>query len=129
MKALAYGRVLGGGVSYGRGTPEKALAYGRVLVGGVFYRRGTPVKALAYDRVLGAGVFYGRGTPVKALAYGGVLLFRRSVPVRCPPGRKDSEQLQTGNMMYPTHQTLNTMYPTWRHSTSLRGHRGSGFES
>jgi hypothetical protein len=35
VKALAYGRVVGGGVSYGRGTPVEALAYGRVLGGGV----------------------------------------------------------------------------------------------
>ena len=42
----------------------KALAYGRVLGGGAFCGRGTPVNALAYGRVLGGGVFYGRGTPV-----------------------------------------------------------------
>jgi hypothetical protein len=37
VKALAYGRVLGGCVFYGRGNPVKALAYGRVLEGGVLY--------------------------------------------------------------------------------------------
>ena len=40
----------------------KALAYGRVPGGGVFYGRGTPVKALVNGRVLGWGVFYGRST-------------------------------------------------------------------
>ena len=39
--------------------PVKALAYGRVLGGGAFYGQCTPVKALAYGMVLGGGVFYG----------------------------------------------------------------------
>ena len=34
MKALAYGRVLGRGVFYGRGTPVKVLTYGEVLARG-----------------------------------------------------------------------------------------------
>jgi len=39
VKALAYGRVLGGGVFSWRGTPVKAWAYGRVLGGGVWVRK------------------------------------------------------------------------------------------
>ena len=59
MKALAYGRVIGGHVLCGRGTSAKALVCSRVLGRGFLYGRGTPAKALAYGRVRGGFVSMG----------------------------------------------------------------------